>query len=106
MDWEVRFYLNVEDMPQGKGGVYLLFVGDVLLDYVGQSDNVHRRLIAGHHVYDKDTHSLIAFIAEGDYGARLSLERYFNDKYNPPNSYIGTEKQSGRFGRVAQHICR
>ena len=95
MDWEVRFYLNVADMPKNKGGVYLLFVGDAL-DYVGQSDNVHRRLIAGHHVYDKDTHSLIAFIAEGDYGARLSLERYFNDKYNPPNSYIGTKKQSGK----------
>lgn len=94
MDWEVYFFVNVADLPQNKGGVYLLFVGD-LLDYVGQSDDVHRRLIAGHHVYDKDVHSLIAFIAEGNYEARLSLERYFNNKYNPPNSFVGTEKQSG-----------
>jgi hypothetical protein len=93
MDWEVRFYVNAADMPKDKGGVYLLFV-DELLDYVGQSDNVHRRLAAEHHVYSKDVHSLIAFIAEEDYSARLSLERYFNHKYNPPNSFVGTEKQS------------
>lgn len=93
MDWEVRFYLNADDVPQGQGGVYLLFV-DRLLDYVGQSDDVHRRLTAGHHVYDAEAHSLIAFIREEDFSARLSLERYFNKKYNPPNSFVGTEKQS------------
>ncbi len=93
MDWAVRFYLDAEGLPPGKGGVYLLFVGD-MLDYVGQSDDVRRRLLSEHHVYEKDIHSLIVFIIEGDYGARLSLERYFNHKYDPPNSFIGTDKQS------------
>ena len=44
-DWEVRFYLSAAVLPQGQGGgVYLLFV-DELLDYVGQSDDVRRRLM-------------------------------------------------------------
>lgn len=94
MDWVVRLYLDVRDIPQGKGGVYLLFVGE-LLDYVGQSEDVSRRLASMHHIYEKETHTMIAFIGEEDYGTRLSLERYFNNKYNPPNSYIGTEKQAG-----------
>jgi len=92
MDWMVRFYLSAAKIPEGKGGIYLLFI-DELLDYVGQSDDVRRRLTGEHHVYKKDTHTLIAFIEEGDYGTRLSLERYFNGKYNPPNSFVGTEKQ-------------
>ena len=93
MDWEVHFYLNAEGLPPGQGGVYLLFVGEIL-DYVGQSDDARHRLMGEHHVYEKEVHTLIAFIVERDYGARLSLERYFNNKYNPPNSFVGTEKQS------------
>jgi hypothetical protein len=94
MDWLVRFFTDAGQIPPGKGGIYLLFAGN-LLDYVGQSDDVRRRLTTEHHVYNKNTHSLIAWIEEGDYAARLSLERYFNHKYNPPNSFVGTEKQSG-----------
>jgi hypothetical protein len=93
MDWTVRYFLSAEQLPERTGGIYLLFVGE-LLDYVGQSDDVRRRLTAEHHVYDGETHSLIAFIEEGEYRTRLSLERYFNNKYNPPNSFVGTEKQS------------
>ena len=93
MDWTVRFYLTAENIPERKGGIYLLFINE-LLDYVGQSDDVRRRLIGEHHVYDAEIHTLIAFIEESEYGTRLSLERYFNSKYNPPNSFVGTEKQS------------
>lgn len=72
-----------------------MFVED-LLDYVGQSDDVHRRLAAPHHVYAKDVHTIIVFIHEENYETRLGLERYFNHKYDPPNSFTGTEKQSGK----------
>jgi len=93
MDWTVRFYLAAKNIPEGRGGIYLLFIGE-MLDYVGQSDDVRRRLMAEHHVYVEEIHSLIAFIEESEYWTRLSLERYFNSKYNPPNSFVGTEKQS------------
>ena len=100
MDWAVRLFSDVGQIPVGKAGVYLLFVGDSL-DYVGQSEDVHRRLAASHHVYDKDVHTIIVFIFEENYETRLGLERYFNNKYDPPNSFIGTEKQSAR--RSAWH---
>jgi hypothetical protein len=93
MDWSVLLVEKAKEIPQGQAGVYLLFIGD-LLDYVGQSDDVRRRLNGPHHVYDRQVHTLIAFIQEEAYEPRLNLERYFNNKYNPPNSFTGTEKQS------------
>ena len=95
MDWSVLLIESREKIPPNQAGVYLLFVGE-LLDYVGQSDDVRRRLTAPHHVYDPRIHTLIAFIHEEAYESRLALERYFNQKYNPPNSFVGTEKQASK----------
>lgn len=93
MDWTIQVFSEISRLPRGKGGVYLLFTGD-LLDYVGQSEDVHRRLSSSHHVFDAGVHNLIAFIEEANFDTRLALERYFNAKYNPPNSFTGTGKQS------------
>ena len=95
-DWQCILVKNAKQLPAKTAGVYLLFV-DQCLDYVGQSDNVRRRLLHEHHVYDKDVHTMIAMIHAPIYDARLALERYFNQKYNPPNSYVGSEKQADDF---------
>lgn len=95
MDWAVRLFSEPGQIPVGQGGVYLLFVEDAL-DYVGQSEDVYRRLAVPHHVYAREVHTLIAFVHEENYETRLGLERYFNHKYDPPNSFIGTGKQSDR----------
>lgn len=92
MDWAVQIFDHATTLPDGRGGVYLLFA-DHLLDYVGQSDDVARRLREPHHMFDPAVHQRIAVIWEGAHATRLILERYFNARYNPPNSFIGTEKQ-------------
>lgn len=95
-DWQVTLVKQARQLPAQTGGVYLLFV-EKLLDYVGQSEDVRRRLTHEHHIYDRDIHTLVAMIQSPIYDARLALERYFNQKYNPPNSYIGSEKQTRDF---------
>lgn len=92
MGWEIQLFESIAQLPHGRGGVYLLFA-DHLLDYVGQSDDVARRLREPHHVFDPVVHQRIAVIWEGAYETRLMLERHFNARYNPPNSFVGTEKQ-------------
>jgi hypothetical protein len=93
MPWNVSLYQKAVHIPKDMAGIYILFV-DQLVDYVGQSDHIRSRLMNDHHVYEKDVHTHIAVISEPSYDTRLTLERYFNGKYNPPNSYSGTEKQS------------
>jgi hypothetical protein len=83
-------------LPREIAGVYLLFYGRSL-DYVGQSDHVRRRLVNEHHVYDPAVHHLVALIHAASYEDRLALERYFNQKYNPANSLIGSGKQAASF---------
>ena len=95
-DWQGIVVKDAKQISSQTAGVYLLFV-DRLLDYVGQSDDVKRRLLHEHHVYDASVHTIIAMIYAPIYDARMALERYFNQKYNPPNSYVGSEKQSGDF---------
>lgn len=95
-DWQTILVKNAKQLPSQTAGVYLLFVNQ-LFDYVGQSDDVRSRLLHKHHVYDSDVHTLVALIHAPIYDARLALERYFNQKYNPPNSYVGSEKQAGDF---------
>ena len=95
-DWQGVLVKDAKQLPVQKAGVYLLFA-DHLLDYVGQSEDVRSRLLHEHHVYDPDTHTVIAMIYDPVYDARMALERYFNQKYNPPNSYVGSEKQAGDF---------
>ncbi|MBI9048961.1 MAG: hypothetical protein JEZ00_06070 [Anaerolineaceae bacterium] len=95
-DLQAILVQNAKDLPANTSGVYLLFTGD-LLDYVGQSENVRNRLTHEHHVYDETVHTLVAFIQMNIYDARLAGERYFNQKYNPPNSYVGSGKQASDF---------
>lgn len=95
-DWQVTLAKNSSGLPAQLAGVYLLFYGQTL-DYVGQSENVRRRLTQPHHVYDPVVHNLIAMIHVAGYDERLALERYFNQKYNPANSYTGSDKQAGSF---------
>jgi hypothetical protein len=95
-DLQVTLVKRAKHLPTQKSGVYLLFVGQ-LLDYVGQSEDVRSRLMHEHHVYDGEVHTMVAMIHVPIYDARLALERYFNRKYNPPNSYVGSEKQAGDF---------
>lgn len=95
-DWQVTLVKHAKQLPTQRGGVYLLFV-DQLLDYVGQSEDVKSRLMHEHHVYDGEVHTIIAMIHAPVYDARLALERYFNRKYNPPNSYVGSDKQASDF---------
>ena len=94
--WQVTMATNADMLPRQKAGVYLLFCVTAP-DYVGQSDDVYRRLTQPHHVYDPAVHHLIAMIHADPYDERLALERYFNHKYNPANSYVGSEKQTGDF---------
>jgi hypothetical protein len=95
-DWQVTLAQQAKIFPTQTAGVYLLFVGKNL-DYVGQSDDVRRRLTNEHHVYDASVHDLVVLIHAPVYDDRLALERYFNQKYNPPNSYVGSAKQTGDF---------
>lgn len=95
-EWQVILTSNAAELPAQTAGVYLLFCGKTL-DYAGQSDDVRRRLTQPHHVYDPAVHTIIAMIQAPVYDERLALERYFNQKYNPANSYVGSEKQAGNF---------
>jgi hypothetical protein len=95
-NWMVTIAPHANLLPDEAAGVYLLFFGSVL-DYVGQSEHVRRRLLQDHHVYDEDVHQLLAMIHVSSYTDRLAMERYFNQKYNPANSYVGSGKQSSVF---------
>lgn len=94
--WTVTLASNTRDLPRNTSGIYLLFCGKIL-DYVGQSDHVRERLLQEHHVYDPVRHRVVALIHVQPYDERLALERYFNQKYNPANSYIGSGKQDAGF---------
>jgi hypothetical protein len=95
-NWTVMLVSNARALPRNIPGVYLLFSGRTL-DYVGQSDHVRQRLLQEHHVYYPDLHRVVALIQAQPYDERLALERYFNQKYNPANSYIGSGKQDASF---------
>jgi len=95
-NWKVILAPHASEFPSNTPGVYLLFHGGIL-DYVGQSDHVRRRLLREHHVYQPDLHRVVALIQSEAYDERMALERYFNQKYNPANSYIGSGKQAADF---------
>ncbi len=101
-NWKVILAPHASELPRNIAGVYLLFYNRTL-DYVGQSDNVRRRLLQDHHVYNPTLHRVVAMIQAQPYDERLALERYFNQKYNPANSFIGSGKQAADFdGRFLQ----
>lgn len=99
MSWKVILYNSSNQIPPNTSGVYILFVNKIV-DYVGQSHDARKRLEREHHVYSPEIHTRVALILEPNYETRLSLERYFNKKYNPPNSYIGTEKQAATWNKA------